>query len=250
MIKNILWFVLALVSLSSCGVYTSNALFVTPENNTITAGKDIKSSPHRIAEGDELSIQFYSNNGEKALYAAGNVSGEAVSTNTAKNYVVDQQGKISLPLLGEVFVLNMNVAECALFLQEKLKKEIQNPFVEISITNMRITLFNGQGQGQLIPIKNENTTLAEVLALGGGIKEFGKANEILLIRSIDGNRKAFSFDLSSINQLAQADVVIQNRDIIVIKQHPRKIQNSMRDISPWLSIITSSLAIFSIFMRI
>jgi polysaccharide export outer membrane protein len=102
----------------------------------------------------------------------------------------------------------------------------------------------------VIPLSNEGTTLAEVLAIAGGIRENAKSKEIRLFRQENGVRKIYEFDLSEINQLKHADITIQNRDILVINHHPRLAQNSLREVGPWLSILTSGLAIFSIFSKI
>jgi protein involved in polysaccharide export with SLBB domain len=93
-------------------------------------------------------------------------------------------------------------------------------------------------------------TLMEVLALGGGVKELGKSNQIRLFRMENGVRKIYQFDLSEINQLKNADVTVQNRDILVINQYPRNAQNVLRDAGPWLSILTSGLVVFSIFSKL
>ena len=99
-------------------------------------------------------------------------------------------------------------------------------------------------------MKNEGTTLMETLAIGGGVKDFGKSNEIKLFRQENGERKIYEFDLSEMNQLKNTDVIIKNRDIIVINHNPRNVQNTLREIGPWLSILTSGLAIFSIFSKL
>jgi len=89
-----------------------------------------------------------------------------------------------------------------------------------------------------------------VPALGGGIKEHGKSNQIRLFRIENGVRKIYEFDLSEINNLKNADVTVQNRDILVINHHPRNAQNTLRDAGPWLSILTSGLVVFSIFSKL
>ena len=164
--------------------------------------------------------------------------------------MVNSSGEITLPLLGSISVQGLRLEEVEAQLTEKLATIIQSPYVEITVVNKRVLLFNGKGAGQVIPLKNEGTTLLETLAIGGGVKDFGKSNEIKLFRQENGQRKIYEFDLSEMNQLKNTDVIIKNRDIIVINHNPRNIQNTLREIGPWLSILTSGLAIFSIFSRL
>jgi polysaccharide export outer membrane protein len=237
--------------LSSCGVYNSNKI-LSPSKTPSYKVESFKGSMNLgiIQPGDKLSIKIYPNEGERALLTIASIKEDNVTNTVTDGYVVSQVGNIKLPLIGEIKTVGLTTDQVADSLEIRLKKTIQAPYVEVSITNQRVLLFNGNSTGQVIPLVNEGTTLAEVLALGGGIKEFGKSNEIRLFRQEDGVRKIYEFDLSEINQLKNADVTIQNRDILVINHHPRSAQNSLREVGPWLSILTSGLAIFSIFSKI
>lgn len=237
--------------LSSCGVYNSNKILSPSKipNYSIETFNGSQESGI-IQAGDKLSIKIFPNEGERALLTMASIKEDNLSNTETDGYLVSQAGKIKLPLIGDVHTVGLTTDQLADSLVTKLKKTIQAPYVEVNITNQRVLLFNGNSTGQVIPLANEGTTLAEVLALGGGIKEFGKSNEIRLFRKENGVRKIYEFDLSEINQLKNADITIQNRDILVINHHPRSAQNSLREVGPWLSILTSGLAIFSIFSKI
>lgn len=251
MIKHCFFYLVILMLISSCGIYNSNQVLTAPEDSSFTFkpySKVVQEAT--IQAGDILSIQFFPNNGEKALYALGSIAQAENNTQPKHGFEVSQQGEICMPMLGALQVNGLTVKACAKLLEERLAKEIQSPYVDVKIINQRVTLFNGQGAGSVIPLTNEGTTLLEVIALGGGIKEFSKANEITLLRLENGVRTGYKFDLSTLNNVQQADIIVQNKDLIVIGHHPRKVQQTMRDVSPWISIFTSGLAIFSILMKL
>jgi len=251
MLKHVYLFLIIFFSVASCGVYNSNQLLRELEKEPYQYSVfERQSAETRINQGDELSIKFYPNNGEKALLSLGSVDEKEGKPTTGSTFEVSQDGEINIPLIGIVKVAGLTIKETATLIQEKLSKEFQAPFVEVKIINQRITLFNGQGAGTVIPLENEGTTLMEAIALAGGIKEFGKADYIKLFRLENGVRKAYKFSLANLNDIKNVDIIVQNKDLIVIDYHPRKIQNSLRDASPWISIITSGLAIFSIIMKI
>jgi len=248
--KQIIFGVLLMLT-SSCGVYNSNKLLAPSKDPSYTISSfEGQTADERIQSGDELRIKIYPNSGEQALLsiaALGEEEGPAVQ---GDGFVVNSSGEITLPLLGSISVQGLRLEELEAQLTEKLATIIQAPYVEITIVNKRVLLFNGKGAGQVIPLKNEGTTLMETLAIGGGVKDFGKSNEIKLFRQENGQRKIYEFDLSEMNQLKNTDVIIKNRDIIVINHNPRNVQNTLREIGPWLSILTSGLAIFSIFSKL
>jgi len=248
--KQIIFGILLMLT-SSCGVYNSNKLLAPSKDPSYTISSyEGQTADERIQSGDELRIKIYPNSGEQALLsiaALGEEEGPAVQ---GDGFVVNSSGEITLPLLGSISVQGLRIEELEAQLTEKLATIIQAPYVEITIVNKRVLLFNGKGAGQVIPLKNEGTTLMETLAIGGGVKDFGKSNEIKLFRQENGQRKIYEFDLSEMNQLKNTDVIIKNRDIIVINHNPRNVQNTLREIGPWLSILTSGLAIFSIFSKL
>ncbi len=248
--KQLIFGVLCIIS-SSCGVYNSNKLLSASKEPTYTISTyDGQISVETIQSGDELMIKISSNSGEQALLSIAALNELENKTDQGGGFLVNKEGEINLPLLGKIYVEGLRIEELKSLLEEKTSKIIQSPFVDISIVNKRVLLFNGKGSGQVIPLINEGTTLMEVLALGGGVKDYGKSNEIMLFRQENGQRKIFEFDLSEMNQLKNTDVHIKNRDIIVINHHPRNVQNTLREFGPWLSILTSGLAIFSIFSKL
>ncbi len=153
-------------------------------------------------------------------------------------------------MVGSIHVQGLTCTQAIKEIETRLERDFQSPFVQLEIVNQRALLINGKGAGQQIDLVNQNTTLMEIIAQGGGVKEFANSEEIRLFRLENNVRKAYQFNLADINNAGLADVKIKNRDIIVINHQPRNIQNSLKEVGPWLSILTSGLAIFAIFMKI
>lgn len=249
--KTYLFYCIIALTLSSCSVYNSNKLLSDSKEPTYTISHfQPKNMDVTIEPGDQLSIKIYPNDGENALMSIASIKSDEKTAKIDDGFIVSSSGAIKLPLVGEVNAKGLTTNQLAEALTLALTKTIQSPYVEVSITNKRVMLFNGKGAGQVIPLAHEAMTLMEVLALGGGIKEDGKSSEIRLFRMENGERKIYEFDLSEMNHLKNADVTVQNKDILVINHHPRNAQNTLRDAGPWLSILTSGLVVFSIFSKL
>jgi polysaccharide export outer membrane protein len=249
--KTFLFYWFTALLLSSCSVYNSNKLLSDSKDPSYTIESvQPKNQEETIQPGDELSIKIYPNDGENALMSIASIKSEEVTTKMDDGFTVSSTGEIRLPLVGEVMAKGLTTSQLTEALTLKLTKTIQSPYVDVSIINQRLMLFNGKGAGQVIPLAHEAMTLMEVLALGGGIKDHGKSNQIRLFRMENGVRKIYEFDLSEINHLKNADVTVQNRDILVINHHPRNAQNTLRDAGPWLSILSSGLVVFSILSKL
>mgnify|MGYP000073325635 FL=1 len=249
--KTFLFYWFTALFLSSCSVYNSNKLLSDSKDPSYTIERvHPKNQEETIQSGDELSIKIYPNDGENALMSIASINAEQATAKMEDGFTVSSTGEIRIPLVGVVMAKGLTTSQLTEALTLKLTMTIQSPYVEVSITNQRLMLFNGKGAGQVIPLANEAMTLMEVIALGGGIKEHGKSNQIRLFRMENGVRKIYEFDLSEINNLKNADVTVQNRDILVIDHHPRNAQNTLRDAGPWISILTSGLVVFSIFSKL
>ena len=249
--KTFLFYWFMALFLPSCSVYNSNKLLSDSKEPSYTIESfQPKNQDETIQPGDQLSIKIYPNDGENALMSIASIKAEEIPTKMDDGFTVSSTGEIRLPLVGELMAKGLTTNQLSEALTLKLTKTIQSPYVEVSVTNQRLMLFNGKGAGQVIPLAHEAMTLMEVLALGGGIKDHGKSNQIRLFRMENGVRKIYEFDLSEMNNLKNADVRVQNRDILVINHHPRNAQNTLRDAGPWLSILTSGLVLFSIFSKL
>lgn len=165
---------------------------------------------------------------------------------TTLDYVIKADGTAKLPILGNVSLEGKSLEEAENLLTSKLSTDFKAPFVQIKITNQRAVLLLGKGHALSVPLQNTNTTLLEVIALGGGIKDNAKSKEVHLFRMENGKRKTYHFDLSNIHNIANADIPIMNKDIIAIDYYPRKITTAIREASPWLSIISSTFAIYTL----
>jgi len=97
---------------------------------------------------------------------------------------------------------------------------------------------------------NNNTTVIEALALSGGIQEDGKAYKVKLIRNDGSNKpKVYLLDLSRIEGIGVGNTVVMANDIIYVEPRYRFTKTIVGELSPVISLLTSTLLIYSVFIR-
>ena len=65
-----------------------------------------------------------------------------------------------------------------------------------------------------------------------------------------GNKRAvYKIDLSTIEGLKQGEMLVQSNDYIYINSKKRIGREIIKDVTPWLSIFSSSLAIFALITK-
>ena len=140
----------------------------------------------------------------------------------------------------------MTIREAEFMLEEKFAEYYKKPFVMLNITNQRVIVFPGKGgDAKVIQLANNNTTLLEALALAGGIST-GKAKRIKLIRGNLKDPKVYLIDLSTIEGMKQADMVIQANDIIYVEPRLKVASTILAELTPIIGVFTSILLIISL----
>jgi polysaccharide export outer membrane protein len=224
----------------------------------LKTGKDYKYSAfpvsplleYKIASNDELSFSIFSNDGFKMIditAMAGGTGGVTSGTKGALQFKVEFDGTVKLPLLGRIAVKGLTIREAELFLEEKYSAFYNKPFVLVEVTNKKAIIFPGSaGTAKVIDLKRENTTLLEALADAGGIAQSGKAYDIKLIRGDLKNPEVFLIDLSTIEGMKKADLVLQANDIIYVTPHLRIGTDVIGQILPYLSFITTMIVFYEL----
>jgi polysaccharide export outer membrane protein len=200
---------------------------------------------YKIAPNDEISLRVFANDGFKLIDITTQSTG-AIARNTIDE-IVDQTGMIKLPLIGKVKLSGMTLRQAQAFLEKEYESQYIKPFIQLRIINKRVIVFPGTvGAARVVNLVNNNTTLFEAIAMAGGISTDGKAYRIKLIRrpSPEDKPEVFLIDLSTIDGVKAGNTTVLANDIIYVEPRPRFGQKVLQEITPYLSIITTSLTLF------
>lgn len=134
-------------------------------------------------------------------------------------YQVDFDGRMKLPLVGEIDVIGMTPGELSYLLEEQYgERYLQDPNVNVAIVESvgrRITLDGAVQSPGLYPVTG-NITLVQAIALGGGPSQNANLRKVVVFRQIDGKRHAAAFDMLAIRNGSGEDPEIFGNDIIVV----------------------------------
>jgi polysaccharide export outer membrane protein len=207
---------------------------------------------YRIAPNDMLTFQLFSNNGNRLNQAtAGTNTGEAggggqnqqqmnMGRQGGMTYLVKPDGLVELPELGNIRLEGLTIEEAEGLLEDAYTSFYNDPYVIIRVTNNRVFVFPGEaGSATVVPLVNMNTTLLEVLAMVGGIGARGNASNVKLIRKTETGRDVYKMDLSVIEGLDDANMVVQAYDIIYVEPMPQLVREATESLTPITSLIST-----------
>ncbi len=145
-----------------------------------------------------------------------------------QQYLVDNDGKIDFPVLGELKVGGLTKKEAELLIVEKLKPYIkETPIVTVRMMNYKISVLGEVARPGTFTISNEKVNLLEALAMAGDMTVWGLRDNVKLIReSADGKQQIVTLDLNKAEVILSPYYWLQQNDIIYVTPNKVKARNS------------------------
>ncbi len=155
---------------------------------------------------------------------------------------LDASGRISFPLIGSVEAAGSTPAELARTIEERLRgRFIRNPQVTVNLDetiSQRITVEGQVTRPGLYPVLGRMTLLRAV-ATAGGTSEYAKLDDVVIHRTVNGQRYLALYNLQAVRQGNYGDPEVYANDVIVIGDSPGR--RLFRDIISASGLITSPL---------
>ena len=134
------------------------------------------------------------------------------------DYVVDQSGRITMPLLGRVDAVGLNTTQLGDLIAKRLdEKYLRNPNVTVSLKeSSRIVTVDGSVRQPGVFPATRDLSLLQVIALARGTDDLANPHRVAIFRVIDGQRKAAAFDLVIIRRGQAKDPVVYAGDLVIV----------------------------------
>jgi polysaccharide export outer membrane protein len=223
--------VAAAVLATGCTI-NRDIMFKTPLDHQYEAFRDTGDASRRVRlqPNDVIQFRLFANDGFKMidLVSEGGTREAAFLNRISFNYVLESDGQCKVPLLGRVPLAGYTLREAEAYMEERYSVYYQRPYVQLLV-------------------ENNNTTLMEALAMAGGLAKRGDARRVKLFRlKEDGGRTVHEFDLSDIDGLRYADIVLQGDDIVYVQPNPELVREALQDLTPIITLLTSVVLVIGV----
>lgn len=161
------------------------------------------------------------------------------SLNIQEGFLVDLNGNVHLPIVGDVYVQGLTRQEAARMLEKVYSIYFKNPMFQIEIKNLQVTVIGGSGTntgGISVPLDKEKTHLLEVLGKSGGIPNFTKIKYVRIIRGEYKDPQILIVDMSQLEVIGEKDLIMQNGDVVYLE--PRAIRLVSDATQPYISLLS------------
>lgn len=155
-----------------------------------------------LAPGDKIAVQVY---GEPEL--------------SVSELAIDNAGNVSLPLIGQVRAAGQSSTELARTVEAAYAADfVRDPRVNVVVLEgqQRTIAIEGEVEQPGVFPYSEGQTLLTALALARSPTETAKLDEVIIFRTIGGQRSAGRFDLQDIRGGRSPDVPLMAGDVVVV----------------------------------
>lgn len=155
---------------------------------------------------------------------------------------VDLGGQITMPLIGKIDARGETPSELAVKIASLLRgRYVRNPDVTINVkssVSQNVTVDGQVTQPGLYPVTNQ-TTLMRAIASAKGLSEFANLEDVVILRTVNGQRMAALYNIGAVRRGAYADPPIFANDVVIVGDSPTR--RLFRDIVSTAPLIAAPL---------
>lgn len=136
------------------------------------------------------------------------------------DYKVRSDGKVALPLAGEVLIAGKRPLDLSRELEGRLKEFVVTPRVTVNVTEARAVTVTTLGEIGTVGAVTlpQPARLVDVLARAGGLNAYADTSKIFVLRQFPSFRRIrFEWDAVQRNEGGAAGFLMRNGDIIVVE---------------------------------
>lgn len=214
-----------------------------------------------IQKNDLLTIQIFTKslNQEQAIpfnmpttttSIAGKSSGPSGPVGPTP-YLVEANGEIEMPIIGPVKAAGLTKTQLHDQLSEILKSYIKEPSVIIRFSDVKVNVLGEVRVPGTYNFQRERVTIIDAISAAGDLTDFGKRQDITVVREENTIRKYYTVDISSGNIFQSPVYNLQSNDIVYIgpnalKYRQLKSSNGQKGLQITLAIVTVVTAVFTV----
>jgi polysaccharide export outer membrane protein len=139
---------------------------------------------------------------------------------SVKEIIVRPDGKISIPLIGDIQASGFTPKQLQERITEKLKEFVASPSVTVvvlKIASQSVSIV-GQVAKPGVYYLGSPLTVLELLARAGGFREEANKKNISIVRKEGGRTVSFRFNFKDVSKgkNLQQNIILENGDVVIV----------------------------------
>ena len=210
-----------------------------------------------IQKGDNLAIFVMAKNMDVVKpfnqnYYSTQSSPTMNAPSSERIYIVDSEGNFDFPILGKIDTTGRTVEQIKDLITDKIGKYVKNPTITVRLTNFKVSVLGDVNKPGQYSFAEGNTTLLNALAIAGDLTLYGKRDDILVVRTENGEVTKGRINLMDANFINSPYFILKQNDVIYVSSNPTKDKISKQDpnTSIYIAVAGTLIGLAGIFITI
>jgi polysaccharide export outer membrane protein len=208
--------------------------------------------PLRLQPDDQVQINISSISPEASQFfnllmpTSTTSVGATTGNQTFQNlYLINQQGMISLPVLGDIKAASLTTEELRVKIKDMLKDYLKDPVVTVRFSNFRVTVIGDVGNPTIVPVQGERINVLEALGAAGDMTVYGKRNNVKVVRRTGDKLDVAHLNFNNSKAIQSPYFQLRQNDLVYVEPYPSKglISESWVTLVPIVTSLLSFLVI-------
>ena len=212
-----------------------NQTYVSQKENYITKGDVLSIFVNALdveaVQAFNLPVATVQRLGTRQVSATGNGG-------SLQGYWVDTNGEIDFPVLGKLHVEGMSTTQLKDTLTQLISRSVKEPIINVGFLNFAVTVLGEVRNPGRYTVSEQGMTIFEALGLAGDLTIYGKRNNVLVSREVNGKMEFARLNLNDEVIFASPYYHIRQNDVIYVEPNNARSISS-QNIPLYLSMITT-----------
>lgn len=182
------------------------------------------------------------------VISGGGSGSSAATSGYYSSFLVDNNGNVTLPLIGDMNMKGLTIKEAKIRLKQRMKEYLLDPFVEIKFLTFRVIVLGEVLRPGEYVVSNEKANVINALSLAGDLTENGNRRNVMVLRGDLKNPYTYNIDMTNSKSFSSPGFKLKPNDVIYIEPLSRKF--TVTNLSLSLSFITVLNTAFIIYEAI
>ena len=166
-----------------------------------------------------------------------------IGQETMQSYLVDAAGTIDFPVLGKLQVGGLSRSDVMQLLETKITKYIKNPIINIRLMNFKVSVQGEVTAPGTYPVNSDRVTLIEAISMAKDLTIYGKRNNILVIREVNGVKSFNRVDITKADFINSPFYYLAQNDVVYVEPNKTRINGAAVGANTGVIISITSLVI-------
>lgn len=160
-----------------------------------------------------------------------------------QTYLVDTNGFIDFPVLGKLKVGGLLRSELMKLMETAIGPYIKNPIINIRRMNFKISIQGEVNAPDIYTFNSDRVTLIEAISTARDLTIYGKRNNILIIREVNGKKTYNRVDITKADFINSPFYYLSQNDVIYVEPNKTRINGAAIGSNTGVIISITSLLI-------